>query len=640
VVHLVKGYIGCGILSLPWAISQLGIPLGLLGILFMAVWTSYNCWTVVKTKQYIQRVALWVDDDDDDTENGEERTHPAGSECRDAPPKSNRNDPINGRNSLESVGTTATTYAEVGEWAYGVRFHVFVAVCICAQQLAICTVFLGFVGENIRATLAFWNLGNLGGKAATTLCLPVFLGLSCSLPTVRSLSTLMVLGTVLMLAGFAALGWIGFAVWEERPAWGELPILPKLGTNDAPMALCGILYSFEGICIILPVESSMRHPTLRFKSAFGCSMALVTLLLAGMAGLGVLAFGEVSNGSITAFLLERFGATDPRIASWAVLSNLLVTLSIVFTFPIQLYPAVELLAPAFFDWTEDRRRAGRGCCNGTSNDDRTADDDDEDSLGFSRTAAIVEGFEPMVGIPENRSMHEEEEEAERRSKERSTAVASAQPESGSNDVNVDAETAATGEATDGGGMSDSSSLLSLLSNISYQPSIVESVGDCRSETVLDNAETPSSRTTRRIHRDNESDGNPIFEWVIPGDSPMFRAWLILGTYLVAILVPNVQSLVSLVGSVTGSSTALLIPPILELAYIRHRQAWESRFLLGDREPFLGHGALRDSIPKRKPRRPKSYFFERILSWCSLILGSMFALIGSYFSVKNIVESYA
>ena len=54
-IHLIKGYIGCGILSLPWAISQLGIPVGLCGIVVMSLWSSYNCWTVVRLKRYIER---------------------------------------------------------------------------------------------------------------------------------------------------------------------------------------------------------------------------------------------------------------------------------------------------------------------------------------------------------------------------------------------------------------------------------------------------------------------------------------------------------------------------------------------------------------------------------------------------------
>ena len=47
-LHLLKGYVGPGCLSLPWAISQLGsIPLGCAAIALVAIWTSGNGWTVV-----------------------------------------------------------------------------------------------------------------------------------------------------------------------------------------------------------------------------------------------------------------------------------------------------------------------------------------------------------------------------------------------------------------------------------------------------------------------------------------------------------------------------------------------------------------------------------------------------------------
>jgi hypothetical protein len=41
-IHLLKGYIGCGVLSLPWAVSQLGIPVGIAAIFGMAYWSSYS----------------------------------------------------------------------------------------------------------------------------------------------------------------------------------------------------------------------------------------------------------------------------------------------------------------------------------------------------------------------------------------------------------------------------------------------------------------------------------------------------------------------------------------------------------------------------------------------------------------------
>ena len=63
---------------------------------------------------------------------------------------------------------------------------------------------------------------------------------------------------------------------------------------------------------------------------------------------------------------------------------------------------------------------------------------------------------------------------------------------------------------------------------------------------------------------------------LPGDSPQLRALLVLMTYVIAVVVPNVQALISLAGALAGSSTALLIPPLLELAWIEHLEHCEQR----------------------------------------------------------------
>ena len=52
-VHLVKGYIGPGCLSLPWAMSQLGIIPGVVLCFGLCAWSSYNCWIVVHLKRQL-----------------------------------------------------------------------------------------------------------------------------------------------------------------------------------------------------------------------------------------------------------------------------------------------------------------------------------------------------------------------------------------------------------------------------------------------------------------------------------------------------------------------------------------------------------------------------------------------------------
>jgi hypothetical protein len=52
-IHLLKGYVGPGCLSLPWALSQLGVGLGSVVIFVVAYWTSYNIWVCMFDHQRI-----------------------------------------------------------------------------------------------------------------------------------------------------------------------------------------------------------------------------------------------------------------------------------------------------------------------------------------------------------------------------------------------------------------------------------------------------------------------------------------------------------------------------------------------------------------------------------------------------------
>jgi proton-coupled amino acid transporter len=262
-IHLVKGYIGVGCLSLPWALSQLGIPLGCLSLALMSYWSSYNCWTIVRLKRFIerQRIAIVADGDLD-----------LASDLQ----------------SNKSYASSQLTYPEVGEWFFGLRFHSFVAASICTQQLAICTVFLSFIGENLLAVLQRLGWHNVGHATVITLALPPVLLLSFS-PNLKTLAPVMMVGTALLLGTFCALAVVIAMVWADRP-----DKVPEFSVASAPLALCAILYSYEGICLILPVESAMKEPQ-HFQAVFSAAMGTVAVILATVASSCVLAFGQVTN---------------------------------------------------------------------------------------------------------------------------------------------------------------------------------------------------------------------------------------------------------------------------------------------------------------------------------------------------------
>ena len=224
----------------------------------------------------------------------------------------------------------------------------------------------------------------------------------------------------------------------------------------------------------------MKEPK-HFQKVFVGTMSLVATILAAFAVINVVIFGNVTNGSITAFLLEAY-RDDPSVTFYLMAANTAVSFSVLLSYPLQLFPALELIGNTKFarwigglDYSEE-------------------EDEDED----------LSGFEPLPPISE----HE-------------------------------------------------------IAEVESLPSEHQYGMDSAAEGDDEDAQSLISRSTM------QSVTSVLFpKMIMPGDSPQLRAFLVIMTYLVAVAVPNVQALISLVGALAGSSTALLIPPILELAWIQ------------------------------------------------------------------------
>lgn len=78
-IHLIKGYIGAGMLSLPWAFSCLGIAGGVGGVCTLSFWTSYNCYTVVSIKRYMERITIQQQSTADNNDDRNDRNSETSS---------------------------------------------------------------------------------------------------------------------------------------------------------------------------------------------------------------------------------------------------------------------------------------------------------------------------------------------------------------------------------------------------------------------------------------------------------------------------------------------------------------------------------------------------------------------------------
>jgi proton-coupled amino acid transporter len=277
-LHLVKGYIGTGCLSLPWACLFTGISTCIL----LCLWSSYNCQVVEQLKRQ----------------------------------------------------SSVHTYPEVGEWAYGKKFKSFVTCCVCIQQLAICTVFLSFCGQNTLAALP----REIHHVLVTTLALPAVLALSC-IPTLKRVSWATLAGTLTLLLALILL-FVAMAQHDRTDT--KLPTLSWRKCHLPLAPFCIPSRAFVSCC-------KWREPWTPLNTLeryFGPPRRLCALCFAPWQGVPWLCTGTWK----IAYILNRF--TDNR--DMILIANTFVSVSVLLTYPLQMFPCLELGGA----WAEHYRNGG------------------------------------------------------------------------------------------------------------------------------------------------------------------------------------------------------------------------------------------------------------------------------------------
>lgn len=427
--HLIKGYIGPGCLSQPWAYSQIGIINGIIATIVLGFLTSWNSLIVMKRKV----------------------------EC------------CKGMSSHKDLNSNrwqnGMTFPDLGEVAYGPRFRSYVTLSVCVQQLAICTIYFSFISDNIAAVALEWewssSLQNQRVIMFITLPLLVLLTL---IKDLKKLAPVSHAGNICLFSAFALIAASGI---ENRHDDEEVDAL-FAGTGNLTklsLATCAIMYSYEGICIIFPVESAMINPE-KFTKIFNISMVAVCFIFASFSTFCVIVFGKVDDGSITADLMSNLEDYNWRFC--ILTANFLVSICILFSYPLQMFPAIDLLSKL-----------------------NTFEDVESTSI-LLKDEKVRE-----VDIGSNGSTYEDTPSSRK-----------------------------------------------------IDQSVIAGYGSC--PTVRD------FETRLREKLDNSRNN-------------ILRLGLVFLTFLIALCVPNVQELISLAGALSGSSVALIIPPLIELHFVRQEK---------------------------------------------------------------------
>jgi len=92
------------------------------------------------------------------------------------------------------------------------------------------------------------------------------------------------------------------------------------------------VYCYEGIGVVIPIESSMKRPTMMLPVLYSV-MGIISCLLISFGSIGYLGYGSATQSIITGNLPDN---------TWTLIIKLLLCFTLMVSFPIQMYPVIEL----------------------------------------------------------------------------------------------------------------------------------------------------------------------------------------------------------------------------------------------------------------------------------------------------------
>ncbi|XP_058127547.1 proton-coupled amino acid transporter 2-like [Anopheles ziemanni] len=306
-MHMLNGNLGTGILAMPDAFKNAGLYVGFFGTLAMGVICTHCMHLLVRCSHEL---------------------------CR-------------------RYGRPSLSYAEVGfcaldsgpRWSQPLAggFRCLINAFLIVMQLGLCCVYYLFVAVNLRELLEY-----LGVQASVLTVLLYLLVPLAAMNMIRSLKLLTptsLVASVLAIAGLA----IAF-LYLLRDLPHSASVRPVSSWSTLPLYFGTVMYAFEGIGVVLPLENNMAQPRdfVAWNGVLNTGMTVVVCLYSAVGFYGYLQYGEQAQGSVTLNL--------PNDALLAQLVRLLMAVAVLASYALQFYVPMTILTPAVTSRLPHRHR--------------------------------------------------------------------------------------------------------------------------------------------------------------------------------------------------------------------------------------------------------------------------------------------
>ncbi|XP_023289465.1 proton-coupled amino acid transporter 1 isoform X2 [Orussus abietinus] len=226
---------------------------------------------------------------------------------------------------------------------YSVLMRRLVNVFLCVTQLGFCCVYFVFISTNMKQVLDVYGFHLDVHSHMAVILIPILL--STWIRNLKYLVPFSSIANFLVISGYISTVYL---MSHDLPPISSRNYVASW--NSLPLFFGTVIYSFEGITLVLPLKNEMKKPS-NFHKPLGVlnvGMVIVGGMFVTIGFLAYLKYGDSVAGSVTLNLNSKEAgevetADISRLPQFIQIS---ICLSILLTYSLQFYVPIAIMWPA------------------------------------------------------------------------------------------------------------------------------------------------------------------------------------------------------------------------------------------------------------------------------------------------------
>ena len=232
------------------------------------------------------------------------------------------------------------SFGDMGGKIYGRWFRNLINSSLVISQIGFSSAYIVFVSENLQAfVLAVTKCRTfIDIKYMILMQMVVFLPLSLY-RNINNIQKLALIADLFIVLGLVYLYYYDILTLVDN---GGIADIIQFNKDDWTLFIGTAIFTFEGIGLIIPIQSGMKDPK-KFPRVLGTVMVAVTVIFISMGALSYAAYGSSTK---TVVLLNM--PQDNKLVNSV---QFIYSVAILLSTPLQIYPAIEITSQQLFSRT-------------------------------------------------------------------------------------------------------------------------------------------------------------------------------------------------------------------------------------------------------------------------------------------------